>query len=91
MCNIDFAGGSAVTQPLCWIDNPANPDGVVTPDDSFAAPVNGVCTQGILMSVPVTCVTYSNEWIFNIGELVESDWLMSNDGSKLIQLRFYPQ
>jgi hypothetical protein len=91
VCNIAFSGTATGTQPLCWVDNPLSPDGLITPDDSFTAPVEGLCSQGILTNVPVSCVTYVNEWIFNIAELVESDWLMDNDGSKLIQLRFYPQ
>lgn len=91
VCNIAFDGVGTGTQSLCWIDNPLNLNGIISSDDSFSAPVNGACTSGVLTSVPVNCVTYVNEWIFNIAELVESDWLMDNEGSKLIQLRFYPQ
>ncbi len=41
---------------------------------------------------PVTayCRHYENEWIFNIGDLVEYLWDVDNNGSKLLQIRFYP-
>lgn len=93
VCNIFSQDPATGTRWLCWLDNPLNPDGLglISPDDSFSAPVNGLCSEGVLTEVPVTCVTYDNEWIFNIADLVESDWLIDNDGSKLIQLRFYPQ
>ena len=31
-----------------------------------------------------------NEWIFNIADVVEQDTTISNDGTKLLKLRFYP-
>ncbi|OGO36696.1 MAG: hypothetical protein A2147_03435 [Chloroflexi bacterium RBG_16_57_8] len=33
---------------------------------------------------------YENEWIFNIADIVEQDQTISNDGAKLLQIRFYP-
>lgn len=36
------------------------------------------------------CVSYADEWVFNIGDFVEYLWSMDNNGSKLIQIRFYP-
>lgn len=33
---------------------------------------------------------YENEWILNIAELVVTDQNISNDGVKLLKLRFYP-
>ncbi len=82
-------------KPVCWIDNPAAPDGKISTDDAFqpaTVDANGnlSCSTGLLVWVPVTCVEYTKEWIFNIADLVSSDWLVDNDGTKLIQLRFYP-
>jgi hypothetical protein len=101
VCTIDFLQAplfadpmDANYRPLCWIDT----DGVVgfSGGDTFAQPTpDGLggftCGAGAtLIWVKVACITYTNEWIFNIAELVASDWLMDNDGSKLIQIRFYP-
>ncbi|MFO7557457.1 MAG: hypothetical protein R6X10_01390 [Desulfobacterales bacterium] len=33
---------------------------------------------------------YENEWILNIADLVLTDQTISNDGSKLLKIRFYP-
>ena len=33
---------------------------------------------------------FSNEWIFNIADLVITEQSLVNDGTKLVQLRFYP-
>ncbi len=33
---------------------------------------------------------YTNEWIFNIADLVTTEGTITNDGTKLFQVRFYP-
>ena len=33
---------------------------------------------------------FANEWIFNIADLVITEQALMNDGTKLVQLRFYP-
>ena len=33
---------------------------------------------------------YDSEWIFNIADLVVTDQQLDNDGTKLLQIRFYP-
>lgn len=33
---------------------------------------------------------FVNEWIFNIADIVEQSQTISNDGTKLLQIRFYP-
>ena len=33
---------------------------------------------------------YENEWIFNIADLVVTQQDITNDGTKLLQVRFYP-
>jgi len=37
-----------------------------------------------------TCVFFENEWVFNIADLVVQSQEIDNDGSKLLQIRFYP-
>ncbi len=34
---------------------------------------------------------YVNEWIFNIADIVEQEQTVTNDGTKLLQIRFYPK
>lgn len=34
--------------------------------------------------------SYENEWILNIADLVVTDQIISNDGAKLLKVRFYP-
>lgn len=36
------------------------------------------------------CTYYSNEWILNIADLVVTEQDASNDGGKLLKIRFYP-
>ena len=36
------------------------------------------------------CTAFENEWIFNIADLVVYGWDYLNNGSKLVQTRFYP-
>ncbi len=88
----------SVYKLLCWSDLLG--DGL-TPDDLFAKPVTDPISglpscatgTGVLSWVPVICTSYTAEdpeWIFNLADLVESDWLVKNDGTKLVQIRFYP-
>jgi hypothetical protein len=37
------------------------------------------------------CVLFSAEWILNIAELVTAGQIIENDGTKLLQIRFYPR
>jgi len=85
-------------RPLCWTDGGLDtlPDGLLTDDDTFAQPgtdpANPCTTGSKLIWVRVACASYSTDpvWIFNIAELVSADWLVDNNGTKLVQIRFYP-
>jgi hypothetical protein len=48
-----------------------------------------ICPFGSV-SVSAFCKTYTNEWVFNIGDFVEYLWSLDNNGIKLMQVRFYP-
>ena len=37
-----------------------------------------------------TCTFYENEWVFNVADLVVQDQDITNDGTKLLKIRFYP-
>lgn len=44
-----------------------------------------------MITLDSTDATYiSNQWIFNIADIVEQDQSIVNDGAKLLQVRFYP-
>lgn len=36
------------------------------------------------------CVYFDQEWVFNVADLVIQDQTITNDGTKLFQVRFYP-
>ena len=42
--------------------------------------------------MPVYCVDYESDptWVFDIAEFVEYLWTTDNKGTKLLQVRFYP-
>ena len=91
--------GQTCSTTLCWIDN--NKDTFVNKGDTLSRPNEDnscnnegvpIAVTGVVEDVPVFCKTYTEpEWIFNIAELVESDWMIDNNGTKLVQIRFYPQ
>jgi hypothetical protein len=71
----------------CWIDT--NLNGIYDYGDSLVDPVNGACSEGTLLSL--FCITYTTpEWVFNIADLVHYFWDVDTNGSKLVQIRFYP-
>jgi hypothetical protein len=48
---------------------------------------------GDASAIPVYCVDYLTDpapWVFNIAEFVEYLWTTDNKGTKLLQVRFYP-
>jgi hypothetical protein len=51
-----------------------------------------ICGDGT-SPIPVYCVDYASDpapWVFNIAEFVEYLWTTDNKGTKLLQVRFYP-
>ena len=83
---------ACTSSSLCCV--PADVDGDGVPDanaySSCQELLEGeICPFG---SVPVSafCKTYTNEWVFNIGDFVEYLWSLDNNGVKLLQVRFYP-
>lgn len=50
-------------------------------------PVNGVCLEGTLADL--FCQYYDTDWVFNIADFVSYLWGIDNDGTKLVQIRFY--
>ncbi len=73
--------------PMCWVD--VNGNGIYDYGDTFQPPVDNSCTAGSL--VTLFCHTYDTpQWVFNIADLVQYFWSVDTTGSKLVQIRFYP-
>ena len=51
--------------------------------------VGDLCPLGTV-DTTAYCRSYSNEWVFNIGDFVTEVWGIDNNGLKLLQVRFYP-
>ena len=80
------------------------PDGVIDEYDvpiEYDLLVNGGNENGVIdpeelenwlddQVLAGTCTYYENEWVFNIADLVIQDQTVNNDGTKLLQIRFYP-
>jgi hypothetical protein len=70
-----------------------DPDGSLTPDnrdfnndgeENDLDVADWLTTQGDL------AIEYENEWIFNIADVVTTEGDVTNDGTKLFKIRFYP-
>ena len=96
---IDITGLFLWTGYVCDISLDTNGDGVI---DELEVPAsydtNG--TAGIQQdeldswladqAVLGTCTFYENEWVFNVADLVVQNQDITNDGTKLLKIRFYP-
>ncbi len=72
---------------MCWVDG--NGNGLYDYGDSIQSPVDGICAAGTLTSL--FCAMYTDPvWVFNIADLVQYFWSLDTNGSKLVQIRFYP-
>jgi len=78
--------------PLADYDgNPLTPDNQDYNNDSSVdeADVEAWLTDMAALDPPMAWY-FANEWIFNIADLVITEQGLMNDGTKLVQLRFYP-
>ncbi len=90
VCYFTQPDGSFTPSPVCCIDQDANgvyeacelP--VTNADGSLSCPTAGYTL------ITTYCVSYTDEWVFNIGDFVEYLWSADNSGLKLLQIRFYP-
>ncbi len=60
-----------------FMDGDLNKDGVIDAAD-------------LAIYLATNCTQLTNEWVFNIADLVVYGWDYQNNGSKLVQVRFYP-
>lgn len=57
---------------------------------SYYPAVEGACPSGGLLT-SLYCVSHDAEWVFNIADFVEMFYNITNNYSKLVQVRFYPR
>ncbi len=66
------------------------------PDVLQPLPDTGLCPAGFVqVTLNTYCVSYADEdaaaqWVFNIADLVDYFWQVTDQGVKLLQVRFYP-
>jgi hypothetical protein len=77
------------------IDGPEGvPDGVIDEYDvTYDADLDGdIDSEDLLpwLEQEGSCTFHDNTWIFDLADLVVQDQTIDNDGTKLLQIRFYP-
>lgn len=72
--------------PMCAKDT--NADGNW---DEIVPPVLGACPDASYTLTSLYCHYYDTEWVFNVADIVSYLWGVDNNGSKLVQIRFYPR
>lgn len=68
-------------------------DGEITTADLEGTDLNedGVVDEADLeLYLEANCTWFDSQWVFDIADLVVSGWDYKNNGSKLLQVRFYP-
>ena len=83
-CDPDL--GCDETMELCCTD--ADMDGIY--ETCVPKEVDVECPEGTVQ-VTAFCNSYTDEWVFNIGDFVTYLWEIENNGLKLLQVRFYPR
>jgi hypothetical protein len=75
-------------QTLCCVDDEPieAPDGIY---ESCVTKGEDPCLEGEI-EVLSYCQIFSDEWVFNIGDLVYYLWGIDNDGVRRVNVRFYP-
>jgi hypothetical protein len=70
-----------------------DPDGTLTPDNrdfNNDGVENDLDVSAWLATKGDLATEYIDEWIFNIADVVTTEGEVTNDGTKLFQIRFYP-
>jgi hypothetical protein len=101
---IDITGLFEWSGTVCYFENPDPTDSSIWAGQTCALDVDGdgiwdeivspdpetlLCPIGY-ESVDIFCKDYTDTWVFNIAAFVEYLWGLDNNGSKLLQIRFYP-
>ncbi len=78
-----YCTDSCTTTSLCCV-----PGATAGTYDSCVPKVD-LCPLGTV-ELTAYCRTYTDEWVFNIGDFVTYLWGITNNGVKNLQVRFYP-
>lgn len=101
---VDITGLFTWSGYVCDALLDANGDGVIDENDvpaEYDLVANGGNENGIIDDAELqtyladqaalgSCTVYENEWVFNVADLVVQNQDITNDGSKLLKIRFYP-
>lgn len=79
---LDFNSDGVIDENDVPLDYDLNGNGIIDPDEFGNWQLDQV-DAGL-------ATFYENEWILNIADLVVTDQNISNDGTKLLKVRFYP-
>jgi hypothetical protein len=91
------------TLPVCCVDTTLpDPDGIydrcdllsdvgVIPDGEIDPICPAIDNDGFAYTaIDAQCNDYENEWVFNIGDMVDVLWNVEHTGVYNVQIRFYP-
>jgi hypothetical protein len=90
VCYFSDPGGGVPTD-ICCVDNDLDGfyDECVDLVEDPNNPGSYICPAGY-EPVLAYCTTYTDVWVFNIGDFVTYLWNVDNNGVRLLQVRFYP-
>lgn len=89
---VDITNAFAWTGYACDQALDLDGDGAMTPAD-VPADQDGdgdIDEADLALWLASMCTFFDREWVFNIADLVVYGWDWKNNGSKLVQVRFYP-
>jgi hypothetical protein len=89
---VDITGLFLWTGDVCDNSFDTNGDGSITIDDVLVD-LNGdgvIDDADLAIYLETNCTHFDSEWVFSVADLVVVDHEITNDGVKLLKLRFYP-
>ncbi|HXV66874.1 MAG TPA: hypothetical protein VD731_06605 [Nitrosopumilaceae archaeon] len=89
---VDITGLFLWTGDVCDDSFDTNGDGSITVDDVLVD-LNGdgvIDDADLAIYLETNCTHFDSEWVFSVADLVVVDHEITNDGVKLLKLRFYP-
>jgi len=88
---VDITGLFLWTGDVCDDSFDTNGDGSITVADVDDLNGDGIIDDADLaIYLETNCTHFDSEWVFSVADLVVVDHEITNDGVKLLKLRFYP-